>query len=117
VRPQHLVPPAGTNLPAPRQQEPAMTDQPSATGPELLAQLYGTVQALANLREEEPVLVDNVVIAWEQVRCTPNGDVGRRVDFAIPGDRFTVSGSIGLLDLIADRMRRQINETVPDTDD
>ena len=93
-----------------------MTDQttPEPTSADYLAQLFDTVQELANHLHGSPVIVDNVVVVWEQVRYTPDGEGGRRIEHVMPGDRFTLSGSIGLLDVAADRLRRIVNATDDD---
>ena len=65
--------------------------------PELNA-LRDAIQDLANAIEDEPHLLDNAVVIWESVSFDEDGDPQRSIQYAVPTDNFTLSGTLGLIE-------------------
>ena len=74
--------------------------------PDPLEVLNGAIQAFANSLSDVPVLVDNALVLWEQVKFNDDGSTGRRVQYAGPTDNFTISGTLGLCAAGATFIRR-----------
>jgi hypothetical protein len=70
--------------------------------------LNAAVTAFANELADQPVLVDVAVVLWEQVSYDEDGDVGRRIRYAVPTDNFSLSSGLGLIEAGGEYVRRDI---------
>lgn len=83
-----------------------MDDQPDAPTP--LEKLDAAVQEFVNSQVDQPTLVANAVVVWEQVRYDEDGDAERCISYAVPTVNFTLSGTLGLLEGVREYVRRDI---------
>ena len=73
-----------------------------------LDRLQNAIRDFVNDEAEEAVLVDNALLVWEEVRVEADGSVNRRIQYSVPTDNFTLSGSLGLLEAVGTFLRRDI---------
>ena len=83
-----------------------MTEQPDESQP--LQDLKAAIQAFASSGSKDAVLVDVAVVMWEQVGFTEDGEPHRHIDYAVPTDNFSLSGTLGLLEAGGVYIRRDI---------
>lgn len=83
-------------------------DQPDEQQPTPLEVLNAAVATFANQLGGRPVLVDVAVVLWEQVSYDDDGDVGRRIRYAVPTDNFSLSSGLGLIEAGGEYVRRDI---------
>lgn len=80
----------------------------SDTAGDPLDALRQAVQDFANTRADQPAVVDNALVIWEQVSYDGDGTVMRCIRYAVPTDNFTVSGTLGLLQAAGVYVRRDV---------
>lgn len=73
-----------------------------------IERLNAAVTEFANATSEGPVLVDVALVIWEQVTYDEDGDVTRRIQYAVPTDNFSLSGGLGLIEVASEYVRRDI---------
>lgn len=73
-----------------------------------LDDLASAVQAFINTQSDEPVLLDNALVVWEEVGLDDEGFSQRRIRYAVPTHNFSLSGSLGLLEASGTYIRRDI---------
>lgn len=78
--------------------------------------LAAAVQAFVNTQVDSPTLVDNALVAWEEVSYDADGGTMRRMRYAVPTDNFSMSGTLGLLEAAGTYIRRDLLEAEPDED-
>lgn len=82
-----------------------------------LATLAAALQDFANHEAGEPVLVDTALVVWELITYDDDGDVQRRITYAVPTHNFSMSSSMGLVDAAKELLRRDTLGCQHDTDD
>ena len=89
-----------------------MSDEPSDLEPpalEPLEALREAVQAFVNTQVDQPTLVDNALVVWEEVSFgVQDGLTQRRMRYCVPTENFTLSGTLGLLEGAGTYVRRDI---------
>lgn len=81
---------------------------------ELLA-LRAAVQAMANAVEDKPVIVTGAVVVWETTSYDEDGDDVAGINYSVPSNSASISGTLGLLDACRYMVRRDCLRD--DTDD
>lgn len=62
-----------------------------------LEKLGKAIQEFVNANADEPILVDQALVVWEEVTLDDKGEARRRVLYSVPSDNFTLTGVLGLL--------------------
>lgn len=62
-----------------------------------LGELQTIIQRLAQSLEDEPIMVDVSLVIWEQVAVSPDGEVFRKIQYALPSDNFSPAVALGLV--------------------
>ncbi|GAA1909287.1 hypothetical protein GCM10009737_08150 [Nocardioides lentus] len=83
-------------------------EQPAEVEQSPLDRLLAAVQDFANSLAGQPVLVDVALLVWEQVRYDEDGDIARKISYAIPTDNFSLSSGLGLLEAAGHYVRRDV---------
>jgi hypothetical protein len=74
---------------------------------EELDRLRLALQEYLNTTSDQPILLDNALIVWEQIKLDGD-DTLRQIQYVIPTDNFSLSGTLGLLEASATYIRRDI---------
>ena len=61
-----------------------------------LEDLAAAIQAFVADTEDEAALVVGALVVWEQARYDDDGDQVRAIQYTVPGDAYSLAGSIGL---------------------
>lgn len=75
-----------------------------------LEELGEALQSFACDVTEGSVVVSAALVVWEEVQFDEDGDVMRRVKYAIPIESTSMSAATGLATLACDALRRDIND-------
>lgn len=76
---------------------------------------HGDIESVAKMLQEfavecagHPVIVDTAVVVWEEVRLDEDGEAERRIQYTVPMDNWSMSGTLGLLEAAREFVRRDI---------
>lgn len=75
---------------------------------EAVERLKDAIQNYATIRGNRNCVVTEAVVVYEEMVFDDDGEAMRAVNWSIPTDNFSLAGAIGLLDLGAEYIKRDL---------
>lgn len=75
---------------------------------EAVKKLQDAIQNFINVHSDQPMMLDQAVVVWEEVGFDENGVAVRGTQYCIPTDNFSMAMAIGLCDIGGAKIRRDL---------